>query len=262
MRPVQYSTEGLVRLFHQRTVLTLDIIAEALGTSVRMTVFRKLNSLSYRTSYSHAGKYYTLDEIARYDEYGLWSFNRIHFSKYGSLINTLAFLIDSAESGYFASELKRMLKVRVQDTLFKLYRRQKVSREQIGGEYLYLSTERWEDQLERRKRLIEASEKEKGLYFHSGFDSPEVRSCLQLFLATLNEKQRRLYVGFESMKLGRGGNVIISRITGMNVKTIARGRKELLSHDITPERIRREGAGRPSIKKNRSAKGDREVNGG
>jgi len=52
------------------------------------------------------------------------------------------------------------------------------------------------------------------------------------------------------MKLGRGGDLILSRITGMNVKTIARGRKELLAHDISPDRIRREGAGRPAIKKN------------
>ncbi|MBA7534822.1 hypothetical protein ES705_27072 [subsurface metagenome] len=215
-----------------------------------MTAFRKLKTLSYRASYSHAGRYYTLDAIARYDENGLWSYNRIHFSQNGSLINTLERLIDSAENGYFASELKRALKVRVQDALFKLYCSQKVIRQQIGGEYLYLSADKWQDQLERRKRLIEANEKEKGLYFQSGFDSSEVRSCLQLFLSTLNEKQRRLYVGFESMKFGRGGDVIFSRVTGMNVKTIARGRKELLSHDISPDRIRREGAGRPAIKKN------------
>ena len=250
MRTVQYTTEGLVKLFQNKSVLTLDMIKEALGTTVKMTAFRKLKTLSYRASYSHAGRYYTLDEIARYDENGLWSYNRIHFSKNGSLINTLDRLIDSAENGYFASELKRTLKVRVQDALFKLYYSQKVIRQQIGGEYLYLSADKWQDQLERRKRLIEANEKEKGLYFQSGFDSPEVRSCLQLFLSTLNEKQRRLYVGFESMKLGRGGDVIFSRITGMNVKTIARGRKELLSHDISPDRIRREGAGRSAIKKN------------
>lgn len=250
MRTVQYTTERLVKLFKRKSVLTLDMIKEALGTTVKMTAFRKLKTLSYRTSYSHAGRYYTLDERASYDENGLWSYNRIQFSNDGSLIKTIERLIDSAESGYFASELKRTLKVRVQDTLFKLYCSQKVIRKQIGGEYLYLSADKWQDQLERRKRLIEANEKEKGLYFQSGFDSPEVRSSLELFLSTLNEKQRRLYVGFESMKLGRGGDVLFSRITGMNVKTIARGRKELLSHDINPDRIRREGAGRPAVKKN------------
>lgn len=250
MRKVQYDTDKLRELFLKKKVLTLGSIKQTLGTTVKMTVFRKLKTFCYRTSYSHAGKYYTLDEIADYDEYGLWSFNRIHFSKNGLLINTTKYLIDSSEKGYFASELKKLLKVRVQEPLLKLYTLQKVHRQQISGAYLYLSVNKWQMQFEKRKQLIEASEAEKNLYFISGFDSTEVRSCLQLFLSTLNEKQRRLYVGFESMKLGRGGDAIMSKITGINVKTIAKGRKELLLHDITPERIRKEGAGRPSFKKN------------
>ena len=89
MRTVQYTTDKLLKLFRKKKVLSFDIITEALGTPVKMTVFRKMKTLSYRSSYSHAGRYYTIDEIARYDEYGLWSFNRIHFSTNGSLINTL-----------------------------------------------------------------------------------------------------------------------------------------------------------------------------
>jgi hypothetical protein len=46
----------------------------------------------------------------------------------------------------------------------------------------------------------------------------------------------------------------------MNIKTIANGRKELLSHDITNNRIRKEGGGRHSIKKNRCIKKDRGIN--
>ena len=154
MRTVQYTTDELLNLFHKKKVLTLDNMQEVLGTKVKMTVFRKLKTLSYRSSYSHSGKYYTLDKIARYDDYGLWSFNRIHFSKNGSLINVLKHLIDSAENGYFASELKKILKVQVQDPLFKLYLSQLIGRQQIVGEYLYLSLEKWQGQLERRKQLI------------------------------------------------------------------------------------------------------------
>ncbi|HPG30463.1 MAG TPA: hypothetical protein PLQ81_06720 [bacterium] len=39
---------------------------------MKMTIFRKLKELSYITSYSHAGKYYTLNEIAKYNENGIW----------------------------------------------------------------------------------------------------------------------------------------------------------------------------------------------
>ena len=35
----------------------------ALGTGARRTAFRKLKEIPYRASYSHRGRYYTLDEL-------------------------------------------------------------------------------------------------------------------------------------------------------------------------------------------------------
>ena len=55
-----------------------------------MTVFRKLRQLSYLSSYSHRGKYYTLAEIARFDQLGLWSHHGALFSRHGTLLNTCA----------------------------------------------------------------------------------------------------------------------------------------------------------------------------
>lgn len=40
------------------------------------------------------------------------------------------------------------------------------------------------------------------------------------FLSTLDKHQRRLYVGLESAKLGRGGDRQLADITGMSVDTI------------------------------------------
>ena len=44
-------------------------LKEALGTSVNMTIYRKLRQLSSLTSYSHQGKYYTLHELADFDSF-------------------------------------------------------------------------------------------------------------------------------------------------------------------------------------------------
>ena len=55
-------------------------LKRALGTHADMTVFRKLRQLSYHSSYSHRGKYYTTDETARFDQLGLWSFRAVWFS--------------------------------------------------------------------------------------------------------------------------------------------------------------------------------------
>ena len=35
-----------------------------------MTIFRRLGELNYRSSYSHRGKYYTLDEVSEFDDLG------------------------------------------------------------------------------------------------------------------------------------------------------------------------------------------------
>jgi hypothetical protein len=61
----------------------------ALGTTVNATIFRKLRELCYLRSYSHREKYYTLPEIVRFNEQGLWFYRGVHFSKQGSLLNTI-----------------------------------------------------------------------------------------------------------------------------------------------------------------------------
>ncbi len=45
----------------------------------RPPAFRKLKELVCYSSYSHRGSYYTLDEIANFDERGLWQCRSIYF---------------------------------------------------------------------------------------------------------------------------------------------------------------------------------------
>jgi hypothetical protein len=63
MRTERYPARDLIKLFKQHTIATMGQLKEALGTEAEATVFRKLAELSYRTSYSHRGGYYTLDTI-------------------------------------------------------------------------------------------------------------------------------------------------------------------------------------------------------
>lgn len=242
MRTVHYHSQTLEALFDQEKVLTLDAMKKALGTTVKMTVFRKLKSFSCRTSYSHAGMYYTLDEIAEYDQHGLWNYHQIYFSKYGSLLNTVEALVCASEAGYFAHELQELVQVRVHTPLLKLISSGRLRRESLAPGYLYLCPQTWKSQLRMRKQILEAA-------VLGDKSAADIQRALRTFLATLNEKQRRLFAGFESMKLGHGGDVIISRQTGMNVKTIARGRRELASQQITVDRVRQVGGGAKALEK-------------
>ena len=63
---------------------------------------------------------------------------------------------------------------------------------------------------------------------------------------TLNELQWRIYLGTEAEKIGFGGVSIVARESGSDRKTIRKGRKEFVQP--FPNRVRREGGGRKSIK--------------
>jgi hypothetical protein len=252
MGAIRYPLDRLVQAFRRHKVLTLSAMMEALGTATRITVFRKLDQLPYRASYSHAGKYYTVEEMARWDGQGLWAYQAIRFSRHGTLLDTLQYLIDTEPSGWRAQELEQRLGVRVHNALSDLHRRGRVARQQMGGAFVYVSTTAGKRQLARRRQAEQARVLATG---PAGFDAPYVEETLPVFLSTLSEKQRRLYAGFESLKLGRGGDAEIAHVTGLNIKTVARGRRELLSGNIVPDRIRASGAGRPSVKKNRADRG-------
>ena len=73
MRTTNFYSKELVKLLKRKKIATINELKAALGTDVNITVYRKLKDVSYRTSYSHRGRYYTLDEIARFDDKGLWS---------------------------------------------------------------------------------------------------------------------------------------------------------------------------------------------
>ena len=100
MRPTQFSADTIVALLRKQTVAPLHDVMAALGPGVsRRTAFRKLRDLDARTSYSHRGGYYTLDELADFDERGLWAFADVRFSRAGTLVATAeAFVNDAGTS--------------------------------------------------------------------------------------------------------------------------------------------------------------------
>ena len=63
MNVEHYKAETLRALFQRQKVLDMPALKKSLGTDVDMTVFRKLRQLPYRTSFSHGGRYYTLDDV-------------------------------------------------------------------------------------------------------------------------------------------------------------------------------------------------------
>jgi hypothetical protein len=74
---------------------------------------------------------------------------------------------------------------------------------------------------------------------------------MNLLMSRLNEPQRRWYAAVESDRIGHGGDSLLSLITGLDDKTIRRGRAELASQleEQPVDRQRQEGGGRPLSEK-------------
>src|SRR5439155_26063632 len=64
------------------------------------------------------------------------------------------------------------------------------------------------------------------------------------FYGLLDEQQRRLFAGIESLRLGHGGDKLLAEFLGLDVHTVARGREQLLEQEVSLGRIRRIGGGR------------------
>ena len=72
---------------------------------------------------------------------------------------------------------------------------------------------------------------------------------MNLLLSRLDEAQRRWYVAVEAQRLGAGADRLLYQITGMDEKTIRRGRRELAAAlaEAAPDRVRQPGGGRPLV---------------
>ena len=63
----------------------------------------------------------------------------------------------------------------------------------------------------------------------------------------LDERGRRLWAAAESLAIGDGGDALVSSATGQARETIRKGRREIVRGVAPTGRVRRPGAGRPSI---------------
>jgi len=248
MRPTVFSADLLLRFLRRNRIATLPQLKQLLGTDADITVFRKLKELSYRTSYSHRGSFYTLDEIADFDERGLWSFDSVRFSLHGTLVATAEVCVTQSPAGYFASELEDILHVPVKEPLLRLVGQDRVARQTVSGLYLYCAdnARTRQQQLRARQGLLEQAAAD----IREGNGSDALRASIVLFASVLDERQRRLYAGLESLQLG--GDRQIAELLHLDPHTVAKGRRQLLARDVEAARVRSVGGGRKRMEKKRT----------
>ena len=239
----------LEKLLKGNIIATLSELKTVLNTNSTMTIFRKLKEVEYISSYSHRGKYYSLFDIADFDHYGLWSHQSVWFSKYGNLVETVKNFIDNSTAGYSAKQIESILHVEVKHTLLNLYKNKRVNREKFDKVYVYFTRDKNRSRSQRLIRKDQVADIYFDLTCEIDKHSHELKAAIILFFSLLDEKQRRLYAGLESFKIGHGGDKRIADLFGLDVHTVAKGRVELFTDNVEIDRTRKQGAGRKPVEK-------------
>lgn len=253
MRPTSFDPSALRQHLRRHKIADLPELKRVLGTDTDLTVFRRLKQLDYLASYTHRGRFYTLADIARFDDRGLWSHEAVWFSRYRTLLATVATFVNRSPNGYYAQELADELHAAVQEPLRHLVQQQRLSRMEVEGQFLYTAI----DSVERRKQtLARCSAQAVPLAVHAAalqVSPDQLKAAILLFYGLLDEQQRRLFAGLESIRVGHGGDTLLGDFLGLDAHTVARGRQQLLDQNVVSGRTRRAGGGRtPTEKKRRT----------
>lgn len=160
---------NLENLFRRKLIIDMQTLQRLCKGRSKRSLFRDLSLLGYFSSYSHAGKYYTLSDIPNFDEYGLWRYKEVSFSKNGTLKSTIGFLVEGSMVGFTHRELTMLLRVRVQNTLNDLTENCAISRERLGNVFLYISADKKEGalQIAQRRKQIDGIDQIRPLDLHS-----------------------------------------------------------------------------------------------
>jgi len=141
------------QLLQSKTVITLKQIRHELAGRPRSSLFRDLQKVEILTSYSHAGQYHALQSTVKFNRNGLWFYDHIAFSRYGTLKNTLVETISNSPAGMTHKELKTLLHIQVQNPLTHLIQTKTLQRRSSPGQtFVYLSNEDSQAQQQWQKR--------------------------------------------------------------------------------------------------------------
>lgn len=152
MKRILNITEQIHQLLLKNTTMSLKQLRSELQDRPRSSLFRDLKKLDLISSYTHTGQYHALTRLAKFDEDGLWFFQDVGFSRYGTLKRSLVHVITHSQAGMTHRELRKLFRVEVQKPLTDLVGSNAVARQLLPSRiHVYLSVDETSvTQLERR----------------------------------------------------------------------------------------------------------------
>jgi hypothetical protein len=183
--------EHVRELLSKKKVLTQGDLGDHLGVGNRMVQFY-LRDLRAITSFSHSGHFVTLPSTAKFNEQGIWFFQKAGFSKYGTSLETIVGLIEQSKEGFFREDLESILKIRIGQQIQVLLQRGKINRVKMGNRYLYIPETVQKDK-KKKLKLIGIRQTEE--YFEKDVQKIDLVALLKAVLI-----EKKIGVDVESIK--------------------------------------------------------------
>jgi hypothetical protein len=196
MPPESKSGRSLLDLFKEQPCWMIEPLAAEMQYSTP-SVRRFLTEAGYYSSFSHNGRWYTLQSIPRFNRDGLWFYRDIGFSRTGSLTNTLVDLTTSSATGMTAEQLGEKLQRRCHSVLIHLCRRGRLQRQKLGRSYVYLAAAQQTAAIQRQAMIRP--------------DTPEIQLPAEIAVLILVEFIRSPQSSFAHLAktISRGKNVTV-----------------------------------------------------
>lgn len=141
----------------RQKAMLLDELAQLMNCSA-ITVRRRLKKWNSISSYNKNGRYYTLPEIAKFNDHGLWNYRGIGFSKNGNLIQTIMHLVRISPAGLYGENISDLLHLDSYSILARIMKRSSLRRKKILGKFIYFSSDGkiYDKQLRERIKINES----------------------------------------------------------------------------------------------------------
>jgi len=185
-----------------------------------ITLRRDILQIEAITSYTHQGRFVTLKDIPTFNEYGIWFFRGIGFTKYQNSLELIIQLINSSKEGFTREQLQEILKIQIFQQIQTLLRRNELHRVKVGKNYIYLPEDLAKNK-EKRLRLLKANNVEE--YYDARVTASDLIALLK---AVLIEKKVKIDV----KSLGRFAKKFCLKIPLKKIEQL------LLKYNITEKK--------------------------
>ncbi len=186
--------QKVIAWLRKATVATMKQIRHRLHIS-HMTVVRALKKFGYFASYNHNASYYVLRDVPEFDDWGLWAYRDVRFSRYRTLPATIVAVVEKAPTGLTVPELEQRLQTKAGNVVSRLVSRGRVQRERLTGRhvvYLASDPEVRTRQLEQRQRQVQEKAAPGGAELPFRCSATDVIEVLRAVIVTSDDDPDRL----------------------------------------------------------------------